>query len=163
LLLAAIDDKYSLKLQFVTTYASGIDKALKSFVQAKEKIDEEKLKLDPKYQANSIETDRVIYLQDLKKNATFKEIVSNSNFFVADVMQSATEGTALHDLVIAIETHNRETALAKSQRAETANKILANWHEHGHGSVGADNTEKNDTQPNFSKITVQSRNKCNGL
>ena len=155
LLLAAIDDKYSLKLQFVTTYASGIDKALKSFVQAKEKIDEEKLKLDPKYQANSIETDRVIYLQDLKKNATFKEIVSNSNLFVADVMQSATEGTALHDLVIAIETHNRETALAKSQRAETANKILANWHGHGHGSVDVDNAEKDNTQGKFSKITAQ--------
>jgi hypothetical protein len=45
--------------------------------------------------------------------------------------------------------HNEETALAKSQRAETANKILANWH----GSVS--DAEKDNTQAKFSKITAQ--------
>jgi hypothetical protein len=51
-------------------------------------------------------------------------------------MHSAAEGTDLHNLASSIETHNRETALAKSQREETANKILANWHGHGQVSVG---------------------------
>ena len=152
LLVAAIEDKYSLKLQFVATEASGINKALKIFERQKEKSDRDQLKLDPAYQSNSIETDRMIYLQDLKKNATFKEIISNSNLFTSDVMHSAAEGTALHDLVRAIEAHNRETVLAKSQREEIANKILANWH--GQVSVG-DNAEKDNAQVKFSKITAQ--------
>ena len=45
--------------------------------------------------------------------------------------------------------HNEETALAKSQRTELANKILANWH----GSIS--DAEKDNTQAKFSKITAQ--------
>ena len=151
LLVAAIEEKYLLKLEFVATDVSGIDKALRSFERQKEKSDREQLKKDPKYQANSIATDRMIYLQNLTKNADSKASISNINLFVADIMHLAVEGTALHDLVGSIEAHNRETALAKSQRTELANKILANWHKTG----DIDNTEKDNTQAKFSKITAQ--------
>jgi len=151
LLVAGIEEEYSLKLQFVSTDISSIDRAIKSFERQKAKSDEEQLKKDPEYRINSVETDRQIYLQDLKKNATFKEIISNSNLFVADILHSATEGADLHNLASSIETHVRETALAKSQRTELANKILANWHKTG----DIDNTEKDNTQAKFSKITAQ--------
>ena len=144
LLVTAIEEKYSLKLQFIATDVSGIGKASKSFANKKEKSDEEQLKIDPKYQSNSIEIDRMIYLQNLKKNADFKEIISNSNLFVADIMESAAERTPLHDLAKAIDTNDKEVALAKSQRGETSNKILANWH----GSVG-DDVEKDNSKAKF--------------
>ena len=106
LLVAGIDKKYSLKLQFITIDASGIDKALKSFERQKEKSDLDQLRKDPKYQAKSIVADRQIYLQNLTKNgstnANFKEIISNAHLFVADIMHSAAEGTPLHELASAL-------------------------------------------------------------
>ena len=151
LLVGALEEKYSLKLKFVATDVSGIDKALRSFERQKDKSDREQLKKDPKYRANSIATDRQTYLQNLTKNADSRAIISNSHLFVADIMHSAVEGTPLYDLVSSIATHNRETALAKSQRTELANKILANWHKTG----DIDNTEKDNAQSQFSKLTAQ--------
>ena len=146
-LVAAINNKYSLKLKFIYSNINGIKKAGEDFEKKKSSLDSERLLANKSYIANSLEQDRELHLHSLK-NSDFKEQLKNSNLFVLDIMESAKEGTALSDLGNSIIEAKQESDAAKSEREVLAGLIIKNWD----GHIDEDAAK---SQPSFERIAVQ--------
>lgn len=144
LLIAEIANKYGIKLKFINTSMNGLEKAKEEFAIKKSDLDMKRLADNEKYQADTIEQDRELYLQSLKGRGEFKEILTNSNLFVLDVLESAKEGSELAKLAKEIISGQEEAASAKAERSRTAKIILDNW--------GGHVSEEFKNQPSFAKI-----------
>lgn len=145
LLIAEIENKYGIKLKFINTSMNGLEKAKEEFAIKKSDLDTERLADNEKYQANTIEQDRELYLKSLKGRGEFKEILTNSNLFVLDILESAKSGSELAKLAKAITSGQEEANAAKAERTRTASIMLDNWG----GHVSKEFAEK---QPSFAKI-----------
>jgi len=139
LLITEIQNKYSLKLKFIHTNISSIDKAKNDFAN-KNTCSYPRSFVD-------IEKDRELYLRSLKK-ADFKEILQNSNLFVADILSSAKEGSVLSDLNHSIREATTEALSAKEERQNLAGLIIENWEGHIDEDAAKD-------QPSFERISSQ--------
>lgn len=141
-LIAAIDKKYSIKLKYISTNIDGISKADKEFIKQKEEADKQQQESNPNYQIEDIVKYRESHLSGLKK-AEFKDILSNSNLFVFDILEDASSDSDLGKLAKSITLAKEEAQAARQERTRTARIMLENEHESEEFAL---------KQPSFAKI-----------
>lgn len=160
-LIAAIEDKYGVKLKYLTIDRRSINEAANAFENDLKAENDKNLEKNKNYQPKELDQFRREYLTNVIKSSVkskdFKMIVENSKKLVVDIIESAKlneEQTSeqggrcntLSSLSKEISFVVEELDEAKDIRSQITNKLLSHYDGHVDG---------NKDQPVISKILAQ--------